>query len=143
MDKFKKIQESLAGIFGDVIFKADGYLVHCVKRTQKERLVVEVYVDGWIKGEWSRVDDKGDPVHPQGRFWQPCRARAYPLKQYPKLKRAMGKAWADKATCLRTYACLPTWNSSRSLVSHLRKHFPDLQIVEKSEAGALVQGELQ
>lgn len=142
MDKFKKIQESLAGIFGDVSFRADGYLVHCVKRTHKERLVVEVYVDGWMKGEWHKVDENGQPMHPQGRFWQPCRGRTFPLKQYPKLKRAFGKAYADKATRLKVYMCIPTWNSTRSLVVHLRKNFPELQIVE-SETGSLVQGELQ
>lgn len=129
MTKWQQLEERLAGVLGDAKAVADGYELHFVKRLSGERLVVETYVNGWIKGEWTKVED-GSPVHPEGRFWRPCRSRAFPLKKHAALKRAFGKRYADRATALELVAVLPTWNSPRSLVRHLKASFPDLELVD-------------
>ena len=128
MNKWQQLEEQLQGVFGCATILADGHEVTLQKRLDGEKLVIQVGVDGWIKGEWWKVDDQGQPVHSEGRFWRPLRSRAWPLKQYKSLRKAFGKKEADRMTALRTVAVSPYWNSPRSLISHLRKHFPDLEI---------------
>lgn len=129
-DKWQQLEEQLGSIFFKATAIADGHELTFRRALHKDRLVVEVYVDGWMKGEWSKANEQGEPVHPEGRFWRPYRSRAWKLKQYPQLKRAFGKRKADKMTALHTVAYMSWWNSPRTLVRHLRKHFPDLEILE-------------
>lgn len=128
LNKWQQLEACLSGAFGSAKAMADGHELHFVKQLDGERLVVAVYVDGWIKGEWSKADERGEPVRPEGRFWRPYRSRAWKLKQYAQLKRAFGKKKADQMVALKTVAYLPSWNSPRSLVRHLKKHFPDLEL---------------
>lgn len=132
-DKWKALEQSLtgaAGLYGGVKASAGGHELHFRKGLHRERLVIEVYVDGHMRGEWCRVDEGGAPEHPEGRLWRPVRTRAYQLKKYAALKRAFGKREADRMTALRTVAVLPYWNSPRSLVRHLKAAFPDLELVD-------------
>lgn len=128
LDKWQQLEARLRGVFGDATAVAGGHEVRFVKRLDGESLVIEVYVDGWIKGEWSKADESGEPVHPEGLFWRPYRSRAWKLKQYAQLKRAFGKKKADQMTALKTVAYLPSWNSPKTLVRHLKKRFPDLEL---------------
>lgn len=128
MDKWKVLEEQLQGVFASATILADGHEVSLQKRLDGEKLVIQVGVDGWIKGAWSSVDEHGQPVHPEGRFWRPMKRRAWKLKQYKELKKVFGKKKADEMTALRTVAVTPYWGSPRTLVSHLKKHFPDLEL---------------
>ncbi len=128
-EKWPRMEAALGTLFGAVNFTAAGHDVRCIKRPHGEQLVVEVYVDGWIKGEWSKADEAGAPVHSEGWFWRPCRVRAFPLRKHAELKRALGRRKADRMTALKTVAFMPYWNSPRTLVRHLKKHFPDLELI--------------
>ncbi|MFP4596505.1 hypothetical protein [Ralstonia sp.] len=129
MDKWRQLEDALSGVFGHAKAVADGHEVTLQKALSNERLVVLVYVDGWIKGEWWEADPAtGQPVHPQARFWRPSRSRVFPLKQYKALKRALGKKRADEMTARKVVCFVPSWNSPRSLVRHLKKYFPDLEL---------------
>ncbi|KGE77666.1 hypothetical protein [Halomonas salina] len=128
MDKWQQIAGSLKGAFGTITVIADGHEVAFYKRVDGERLVIETYVDGWIKGKWTSVDEHGRPEHPEGRFYRPRNRRAWPLKEYSRLKRVFGKKKADEMIALRTIIVSPIWNSPKTLISHLKKHFPDLEI---------------
>jgi hypothetical protein len=131
LDKWQQLEARLGGVFGDATATAGGHELRFVKRLDGERLVIQVFVDGWIKGEWSKADENGEPVHPEGWFWRPYRSRAWKLKQYPQLKRAFGKKKADQMTALKTVAYLPSWNTPGTLVRHLKKRFPDLELKER------------
>ncbi|MDC8804238.1 hypothetical protein PRZ61_12375 [Halomonas pacifica] len=133
MNKWKQLEEQLQGVFGCATILADGHEVSFGKVLDGEKLVIQVGVDGWIKGAWMNVDDQGEPKHPEGRFYCPKRRRLYPLKQYKALKRVFGKKKADEMTALRTVLVGPHWNSPRSLISHLKRHFPDLEIKTRDE----------
>lgn len=128
MNKWQQLEEQLKGVFGCATILADGHEVTLQKRLDGEKLVIQVGVDGWIKGEWCRVDEQGQPVHPEGRFWRPMKSRVWKLKRYKELKKVFGKKKADEMTALRTVAVTPYWGSPRTLVSHLKKHFPDLEL---------------
>ncbi|AXY41618.1 hypothetical protein [Halomonas sp. JS92-SW72] len=128
MNKWQQLEEQLKGVFGSATILADGHEVIFQKRLDGEKLVIQVGVDGWIKGTWHKVDEHGNPEHPEGRFWRPMKRRAWQLKQYKELKKVFGKKKADEMTALRTVAFSPYWGSPRPLISHLKRHFPDLEL---------------
>lgn len=134
MDKFKELEAQLQGVFGRAMIRANGHEVTFQKRLDREKLVIEVGVDGWIKGVWSSVNNQGEPKHPEGLFYRPMRSRVWPVKEYKSLRKVFGKREADKMTALRVVAVSPYWNSPRSLVSHLKKHFPDLELLAVESA---------
>ncbi|ERS04815.1 hypothetical protein Q673_06260 [Marinobacter sp. EN3] len=130
MNKWQQIEDRLSGVFGSVKAFAGGHEISLEKQVDKERLVVAVYVDGWIRGEWTRATADGEPENPQAMFWKPYRTRPWKLSQYKDLKKVFGKKRADEMTALKTCAFMPYWNTPKSLVRHLKKHFPDLEILE-------------
>ncbi|WP_372373217.1 hypothetical protein ACDI10_16225 [Vreelandella venusta] len=135
MSKWKQLEEQLSGVFGSAKIVADGYEVSFYKRLGKgERLVIETYVNGYIKGEWFSTGENGAPKHPEARFFRPHKCRLYKLKDYSKLKRVFGKKKADKMVELITVAYGPAWNSPRTLISHLKKNFPDMELVNSEVA---------
>jgi len=133
LDKWQNLEGRLSGLFGCAVALAGGHEIQMVKGRDGERLVIQVYVDGSIKGEWTKAEN-GQPLHPEARFWRPYRCRSWPLKEYPALKRAFGKRKADQMTALKTVAFIPTWNSPRTLVRHLRKQFPDLELQDRDQS---------
>ncbi|OSQ49636.1 MULTISPECIES: hypothetical protein [Thalassospira] len=130
-DKWKQIEETLKGVFGKIKVQADGYELTLTKSIDRERLVTLVHVNGEIKGKWFRAKN-GKPLYPEARFWFPMRRRAWPIKKHSELKKAFGKREADQMTALETVCFSPMWTSPRSLIAHLKKHFPELEIVEDS-----------
>lgn len=135
MNKWQELEQQLSGVFASATIKADGYEVSFYKRLGKgERLVIETYVNGYIKGEWFSTGENGTPKHLEARFFRPHKCRLYKLKDYSKLKRVFGKKQADKMVELITVAYGPTWKSPRTLISHLKKNFPDMELVSSEVA---------
>lgn len=130
LDKWQQLEGRLHGVYADVTAVAGGHEVRFMKHLCGERLVIRVFVDGWMKGAWSAAAKNGEPAHPEGWFWRPYRSRAWKLQRHPQLKRAFGAHKADQMTALKTVAYLPEWNSPRTLVRHLKKRFPDLEMIE-------------
>ncbi|PWW41602.1 hypothetical protein DFO83_101294 [Idiomarina loihiensis] len=129
MDKWKSLESQLQGMFCEVKAQVEGYELEFKKQLDGEKLVVSVFVNGWIKGAWASVDPEGNPKHPEGRFWCPKKMRVWPKKRYAELKRIYGKKKADHMTALRVSCVLPAFSSPRALTAFYRKHFPELQFV--------------
>lgn len=129
MTKWDVLKERLGGVFCVVKAKVDEYELTFQKQRSGEKLVVAVFVNGVIKGEWSNVGSDGIPEHPEGQFWCPKKSRPWPLKQHRSLKKIYGKREADRMVAMRVICVLPSFNTPRTLVSHYRKHFPQLSLV--------------
>ncbi|MCE8004250.1 hypothetical protein [Billgrantia ethanolica] len=127
MDKWGEIKERLRHLGGSVDLLADGYELSLVKAHDGKKIFVTVYVNGFVKGEWTKVED-GKPVHPEGRFWRPMKRAAYPKKVYARAKRAFGKKEADRMVTPRVIGVVPDLGTEGAVVAHLKKHFPDLEI---------------
>ncbi|MBN2752594.1 MAG: hypothetical protein JXQ84_07785 [Rhodospirillaceae bacterium] len=127
LNTWQQLEHLLGEVFCHVKASADGYELTFIKTRDGERLVTVVYVNGRIKGDWCKAENE-QPVHPEARFWFPKRGRIWPLKKYPELKKIFGKKKADQMIALRTICFFPTWSSPRTLIQHLKKHFPDLEL---------------
>lgn len=129
MSKWDEIKKRLEHLGGSVNLKADGHEVCLLKVHDGKRIFVTVYVDGWKKFEWTKVED-GKAVHPEARFWRPMKRAAYRKKAYNQLKRVFGKKRADEMVTPVVIAFVPDFGTEGAAVAHLKKHFPDLEVVE-------------
>lgn len=127
MDKWKTIKEHLKHLGGSVELLADGHKLNLVKAHDGKKIFVVVYVDGYVKGEWTETKDE-KPVHPEGRFWRPMKRAAYSKKHYAVAKRFYGKKEADRMVTPRVIGVVPNFGTEGAVVAHLKKHFPDLEI---------------
>lgn len=127
MDKWAEIKERLQPLGGSVELMADGHKLKLIKLHNGKKIFVRVFVDGFVKGEWTQTEN-GEPVHSEGRFWRPMKRAAYPKKVYAKAKRAFGKKEADRMVTPRVIGVVPDFGTEGAAVTHLKKHFPDLEI---------------
>tara|TARA_R110001583_G_scaffold4918_2_gene27500 strand:+ start:616 stop:1020 length:405 start_codon:yes stop_codon:yes gene_type:complete len=127
MDKWKEIKERLKHLGGSVELLADGHTLSLSKAHDGKKIFVIVYVDGVVKGEWTKTED-GKPVHPEGRFWRPMKRAPHPKKLYAQAKRSFGKKEADRMVTPRVIGVVPNFGTEGAAVAHLKKHFPDLEI---------------
>lgn len=135
MDKWKRLAEKLSGLYlAHATIVADGHTVSFYKRVHKEKLVIETFVDGYFKGKWMNVKD-GKPEYSEGRFFRPRKKANGTKKEYSALKRIFGKKKADEMVTPKLFMVDPCWGSPRTLIAHLKREFPDLEIVEDSSHG--------
>lgn len=135
MSKWGEIKSRLEHLGGSVKLLADGHEVSLRKAHNGKTIFVIVYVDGHIKGEWTKAEDE-KPVHPEARFWRPVKRAAYKKKGYSQLKRVFGKKEADQMVTPRVIGFVPDFGTEGSAVAHLKKYFPDLEILEPKETDA-------
>lgn len=65
---------------------------------------------------------------------------AYKKKVYASAKRAFGKKEADRMVTPRVIGFVPDFGTEGAAVAHLKKHFPDLEIVKPEPADPLRDG---
>lgn len=133
MNKWQEIKDALKPLGGSIKLLADGHELSVRKAHDGKKIFVMVWVNDQIKGEWVKHKD-GNPVHPEARFWRPMKRAQYKKKDYAKIKGAFGKKEADLMTTPRVIGFVPNFGTEGSVVAHLKKHFPDLEI--KRETGA-------
>lgn len=139
MSKWNEIKKRLEHLGGQVTLLADGHKVDLRKVHNGKEIFVTVYVDGYQRGIWTEEKD-GKPVYPEARFWRPMRRAMYQKKGYASLKRAFGKKEADRMVTPQVIGFVPHFGTEGSAVAHLKKHFPDLEIVEPKPADPLHDG---
>ena len=58
---------------------------------------------------------------------------AYKKKGYSQLKRVFGKKKADEMVTPKVIGFVPDFGTEGATVAHLKKHFPDLEILEPEQ----------
>lgn len=132
MNKWDQIKERLEHLGSSVKLLADGHTLHLRKVHDRKKIFVIVYVNGQVKGEWTKAEDE-KPVYPEARFWRPMKRAAYKKKAYASAKRAFGKKEADRMITPRVIGFVPDFGTEGAAVAHLKKHFPDLEILNQTE----------
>lgn len=130
MDKWKKLAKQLEGVFGQASILADGYEVSFYKKVgDGDKLVIETFVNHQFKGIWTR-NIGTEPEHPEGRFFYPVKRAAWPKSKYPELKKVFGRKEADELVTPKVIMFSPVWGSARTLIAHLKRNFPDLELID-------------
>lgn len=110
------IRDELAYMFGFVKLHADGHEIIAKCEMCSRKLVVAVYVDGFVKGtDMDRHSEIGR------KFWFPRTGSLDKAKNLPKLKKLFGKENAEEMVKKVIYSFRPWFASPRAFIAHLNK----------------------
>lgn len=134
-EQWEQIERQLGGVFGRVELVCDGYKVHAQVQQTAMKLVIAVYVDDFIKGEWMFNEAKSEiplKFHQEKKrfFFSPKLRKLYTKwgksRMWTKEERAR-YAEDAKRTCSHWW---PYWTSATAFCRHLRKTCTSIEIVK-------------
>lgn len=116
-EEWAALGKELGSVFGRAELLIDGYTVNFEVQQHKMRLVIAVFVNGWMKGEW--LTKKTEECT---RFCRPVPVSLYS----PKMKKSIAAKFSKRAIKTHfpdfdkkgTYY-LPDWRSVTSMKRHL------------------------
>ncbi len=135
-EQWDEVAEKLDRQFNGVYLRCDGYMVFASLVRLKMKLVIEVYVNGYFKGEWFGRDD--EMSEEARRFWRPSVRARYPAKYIKLCEKLDGKRKCKKKGIYDKYTWpVPYWNRPRPFIRHLIKHNENIEIIDREthEAG--------
>lgn len=125
-EQWKELEKNLVPPFGRAKLLVDGYTVDIVVAlTEKMKFGFTVYVDGFIKGEWSIND-----CDIRRRFYFESKKSLLKQSEKAKLKK-LRKADRERIEQRASYSVfLPYWGSFSRLKAHLVKNNQSIELVE-------------
>jgi len=137
-EQWKEIELQLDALFSPVYLKCDEYYVGFALVRNKSKLVINVYVNGWIKGEWFGVGDKMSEE--ARRFWRLRTSACFTAKQLKLYEKIYGKRECKKKGMYKKRMWPdPMWNRPRPLINHLKKHNQNIEIIDYKTYKAAIE----
>lgn len=128
-EDWESVERKLRYPGAGVHLKVDGYKVTLRVMTIKMKMVIAVYVDEFIKGEWLAKD-----CDIRRKFYQRSKhslLTAADKKKLTKERKSVQKAVKEQTTY---YSFTPYWNSLRSLKRHFIKNNESIELCEEESA---------
>lgn len=134
-EQWSEIEVQLSSIMGRVELMCDGYKISAEVERDKMKLVVSVYVDGYIRGQWM-FNKEGSEIplkfhQEKKRFAFSAKYRALLIKQ--SKVRGIGKDFRDSciADAKKTNSHYwPHWPNAAAFCRHIRKTCASIEIVK-------------
>ena len=125
-EQWKEVEKKLVPPFGRVELEVDGYKVTIVAQmVEKMKFSFVVYVNGFIRGEWSMTD-----CEIRRRFYYESKRSLLTKSEKAKIKK-MRKSVREKILGRTKYSIyLPYWGSFSRLKAHLIKNNQSIELVE-------------
>lgn len=125
---WSRMKANLSGLFGSESLLCDGYKLTIVRSQNKNRLGLNIYVDGVWKGKWMMED-----CEERRRFHREIKKRLYSTVDIEKMAKGLSKraqAMLKKQPGLdRTYSLYsPCWTSFDALRRHLVKNNQEILV---------------
>jgi hypothetical protein len=125
---WSRMKANLSGLFGSEELLCDGYKLTIVRSQNKNRLGLNIYVDGVWKGKWMTED-----CEERRRFHREIVKRLYSKADIEKMAKGLSKrelaALKKQPGLDRTYTIYsPCWTSFDALRRHLVKNNKDIQV---------------
>ena len=132
-EQWAAIKKDLSRPYGSAWLCCDGYLVSTQVRISKMKLYIEVYVDGFIKGEnqWTGKESKVSEMNDISRrfwCWKKHLPKAKDIKLYEAMyvKRECKKRGIYEAMIYTT----PYFASPSSFIAHIKKHNKAIEVLD-------------
>jgi len=126
-EEWEQVVKDLDSLFKPVHLLCDGFYVRYSMVRHKNKLVIDVYVNGKLKGEWFTLGDEF-PEEIRRFFRLRVMNRYKDIKKWEKIlgkREAKKQGIYEKVTFPSCY-----WNRPRPLIRHLIKHNKDIQIID-------------
>lgn len=124
-EEWKKIEDWWGTGFSSVNLMIDGHEISLHNVIDKKKMIVEVviYVDGYIKGEYSTAGNEiGD------RFWNRVKKPLYTPKQLKEQAKIWGKRSKEAQQKYFEYNTL-SWRSFSAFKKHITSHNKEISLV--------------
>lgn len=126
-EEWKKIEETLSGVFGSVELMVNGHVVTFQRqRMSKNQLGTMTFVDGHYKGAWREGDE-------EAKYLRVVKRSLYSKKKLDELAKIYGKRqWKkekDKYDKKYTFM-VPVWFSVSGIRKHYEKMFKDIKLIK-------------
>ncbi|MFA5248860.1 MAG: hypothetical protein WC415_06655 [Patescibacteria group bacterium] len=126
-DDWKRVEDSLSGLWGSVEMLVDGHTVSFYKKQiEKNRLGIMTYVDGWYRGKWSTDD-------PEIKYLRHVEKSIWTNKEIEKMKKIYGKRQWNRVKDKydqKIASVSPLWPSVSSICRYYEKAFKSIKLVE-------------
>lgn len=131
-DEQSEIAERLENFWASVFLRCDGYLVKArLQRVSTNRLVIVVFVDGWIKGEWMSFDPEKVSEEAK-RFFRPSSRALYNAKEIKKYEKALGKRKCKKfGVYQKVVIPVPGWSRPMPFIRHVLKMNKSVELIDR------------
>lgn len=125
-EQWKEVEKKLVPPFGRVELEIDGYKVTITAQlVEKMKVGFAVYVNGFIRGEWSIND-----CEIRRRFYYESKRSLLTKSERAKVKK-MRKSVREEVLQRTKYSIyLPYWGSFSRLKSHLIKNNKSIELVK-------------
>lgn len=129
-EQWKELAVNLDKMFSDIYLLCDGYYLLYRMERSKNKLVICVYVNGFMKGEWFGIDDEASEE--ARRFWRPSIKARYSAKYIKLCEKLYGKRECKKKGIYdKRTIYYPYWNRPNPIISHLKKTCENIEILDR------------
>jgi len=134
-EQWVEITEQMDRLYSAVHLRCDGYLLTTNMHRNKNKLEISIYINGVMKGEWIgcyKTDDEFSDI--QRKFCKVSKMAIWSKKELFSLEKIWGKREAKKRGYYnKNLFVSPCWGSAKRLVSHLKKHNQNIEVLTHEE----------
>lgn len=134
-EQWAEIENKLSTPMGLVELVCDGYKINAQVQYGKMKLVITIYIDGAIKGEW--IFNSANSEIPSKFLCEKKRPIAGPKMRAWYIKESKSRIWSKEQRA--EYAAkakesssswLPYWTSAKAFCRHIRKTCTSIEVVK-------------
>lgn len=133
-EQWDDVKHKLSTPYCSVYFLIDGYSVVAQVQKDKMRLVIAVYVNGWMKGQdiWVGPERDADNMPEIARRFYCLKSKAYrSAKDIKHLEKLFGKRDCKKKGFYDKWlSAQPYFSTPGAFITHIKKHNQAIQIVD-------------
>lgn len=137
-EQWADIEERVGRIFTPVNLLCDGFVISTDVQRDKMKLIVAVYVNGYIRGKdiWTGKESENENMGEIARkfhHWKKLKRNAKELKS---LEVIYGKRECNKRGFYDAYIYTqPYFPSAKAFVSHIKKHCESVEEISREDYG--------
>lgn len=134
-EQWAEITQKIDSLYGGVHLRCNGYLFTSNMDRRKNKLVINVYINGFQRGEWFGFLKQEDELSDiQRRFCQASTKCVWPRNVVTDMEKILGKRRTKKEGYYKKNIIVsPVWSSAKRLVSHLKKHNKNIEVLTYDE----------
>ena len=132
-EQWEEIEKTLSYPYQSVKLRCDGYEVHAVVKSDNMKLVIVLYIDGWMKGEWLKDESEMGVkfFDRKTKYLSKPKERAGAFKQMNNKRLPSDLRAIFKRIYEAKYSYFsPVWTSARSFCRHIRKTCNEIELME-------------
>ena len=134
-EQIKELAEKLDSQYQRVYLCCDGYLVAAGMVRHKNKLVINVYVNGMIEGKWCEVVNKVEELPEESRrFWRHSLRSSMKPKNLKYWEKAIGKRQCkNRGYYDKRIIPFPYWNTAMTFIRHIQKYNESIKVISYEE----------